>query len=67
MRTCDLQPFVSQVVPQNPVTSNSLEIMKQEIERYLQRMRDALCADLQDFDARLTDLEQRVTACCGSS
>jgi hypothetical protein len=61
--TCDIQPFSSSVVPQDPPTANSIRILQQEIQQYLNRLRDAVCA-LQD---RIDQLEQRVTACCGSA
>lgn len=66
-QVCDLPPFSSQVVPQDPPTANSLRIMQQEIQSYLNLLREAVCADLQAMDDRLTTLEQRVDACCGSS
>jgi len=66
-QTCDLPPFSASVVPQDPPTSNSLRIMQEEIQRYLNLLRAAMCADLQVLEDRLTTLEQRVDACCGSA
>ena len=66
-QACELPPFSSQVVPQDPTTANSLRIMQQEIQSYLNLFRDAVCADLQALEERMTTLEQRVDACCGSS
>lgn len=66
-QTCDLPPFSSQVVPQDPVTSNSVRLMQDEIQRYLNLLRSAMCADLQVLEDRITTLERRVDACCGST
>jgi len=41
--------------------------MQDEIQRYLNLLRAAVCADLQVLEDRVTTLERRVDACCGSS
>lgn len=66
-QACDLPPFSASVVPQDPPTANSLRIMQDEIQRYLNLLRAAVCADLQVLEDRVTTLERRVDACCGSS
>jgi hypothetical protein len=58
---CSLDPFSSEVEPQDPPTANSISILKDEIQEYLERLRLAICADLQCIDAKLVELDQRVT------
>ena len=57
---CNLEPFQSEVEPQDPPTANSISILKDEVQDYLERMRLALCADLQCIDDKLKDLDTRV-------
>ncbi len=56
-QACNLPPFKSQVTPQDPPTANSIELLRDEIERYLQLLKDGTCADL-------TSLGARVEECC---
>lgn len=65
--TCDIKPFVLQVTAQDPPTANSIQLPLEELQRYLERLREAICTDLQALEERITTLEQRVDACCGSS
>lgn len=57
---CNLEPFSSQVEPQDPPTANSISILKDEIQDYLERLRSRICADLQCIDEKLQDLNDRV-------
>lgn len=56
-QVCDLPPFKGQVTPQDPPTANSIELVRDEIERYLALLSLAACADL-------TSLGARVEECC---
>lgn len=59
MRTCDLPPFKFQSVPQPQLETgaSSSQLNEQQIEAYLKRFRDAVCADLEALDERITTLE----------
>ncbi len=57
---CDIEPFSSEVEPQDPPTANSISILKDEIQDYLERLRSAICVDLKCIDDKLTDLDTRV-------
>jgi hypothetical protein len=52
---CDIEPFSSEVEPQDPPTASSITIMRDEIQDYLARFREALCADLRCIDAQSYD------------
>lgn len=59
MTTCDLPPFKYQSTPQ-PVGdqgASSNQINEQALELYLQRFKEAVCADLTAIEARLEELE----------
>jgi polyhydroxyalkanoate synthesis regulator phasin len=64
VRTCDLEPFRYQATPQ-PIGeqgASANQINEQFLEDYLSRLREAVCADLQELQSRITALEARVTA-----
>ncbi len=53
IRTCEIEPFVAEVTPQ-PASleeaSTAGEIFQQQVQDYLIRMLQAVCADLQELD-----------------
>lgn len=57
-----LPPFSSQVTAQDPPTANSIELLKQEIQSYLRRLRTALLADVECLCDRIEAIETRLTA-----
>lgn len=52
---CDIEPFSSEVEPQDPPTASSITIMRDEIQDYLARFRAALCEDLRCIDEQSYD------------
>jgi len=51
-RICDIEPFVAESTPQlnSPEEASSAgEIFQQQIQGYLNRLRDALCEDVQEI------------------
>lgn len=56
--TCDFEPFNSVVTPEG----SDVDILRNEIQDYLTRLKDQICADLQCIDQRIAALEARVTA-----
>lgn len=59
---CNLPPFKSHVTAQDPVTSDSVTLLQEDIEQYLALVRDALCQDLACIDEKLVELESRISA-----
>ena len=57
-QTCDFEPFNSVVTPE----SSDVEILRTEIEDYLRRFRDAICADTACLEAKIDALDVRITA-----
>lgn len=54
LRTCALEPFVSEVTPQPgslEEASTAGEIFQTQVEDYLTRLLEALCADLREIEA----------------
>lgn len=51
LMTCEIEPFTSEVVPQPLAEDNSeaMEIFIRQVTNYLQRLREALCDDLQSI------------------
>lgn len=60
-QTCEMEPFKSQVTPQADDPS-SLELFQGQIEEYLTRFREAVCADITCLENQLDALDARVTA-----
>lgn len=62
--TCDLEPFRYQSVPQPSLElgASGSQINEQWLEAYLSRLIQAVCADITAINARLDDIEDRVTA-----
>lgn len=67
MRVCDLEPFVSQVTTTEPPTGHAVTLIQQEIEAYLKRMKDAVCEDMTELEARVTSIEAILVDCCGTN
>lgn len=61
-QTCSIEPFKNPVTAQDPVTSDSINLLSEAIEQYLQRFVEAVCADMQCIDEKLNELDERVTA-----
>jgi len=61
--TCNVEPFRYQATPQSGAETgaSSNQINEQALEGYLSRLIEAVCADLTAIQARLDDLEARVT------
>ena len=59
-KVCDLEPFVSQVTQTDPPTGHSVELMKEEIERYLQRLVEAICDDLTQLRCAVNSLQSQL-------
>lgn len=59
-RVCELEPFVSQVTQTEPPSGHAIEIMKEEIERYLQRMQESVCADFELIRCVLESLQNQI-------
>lgn len=49
-RINELEPFVSTVVPDLERIDSSVQLIQQELENYLSRLRDALLEELQDIN-----------------
>jgi len=52
LRTCNIEPFVSEVTPQPgslEEASTAGEIFQNQVENYLNRLLEAVCADLQEI------------------
>ncbi len=63
-RVCDLEPFVAESTPQPgslEEASTAGELFQQQVQAYLIRMREAMCADLEELETQVADLEVRVT------
>lgn len=64
IETCNVEPFRYQATPQ-PVGDHGAsanQINEQYLEAYLERLRQAVCADLQGLQSRIEALEARVAA-----
>lgn len=62
--TCNIEPFRYQATPQ-PVGDHGAsanQINEQYLEDYLERLRQAVCADLQGLQSRIAALEAQVAA-----
>lgn len=60
--TCNIEPFRYQATPQ-PVGEHGAsanQINEQHLEDYLERLRQAVCADVQALQSRVAALEARV-------
>ena len=55
---CQLEPFRSAVTPE----TSDVEILRQELEDYMLRLKDQLCEDIRCLDAKIAALDARVTA-----
>jgi len=66
LQVCDLPPFSSQLTPQDPPTAHSIELLRDEVERYLRELHEKMCADVTALRDCLVEIEDRVDACCGS-
>lgn len=55
---CDFQPFKSSVTPEG----SDVEILRQEIEDYILRLRDQICADIRCLEDLIAALDVRITA-----
>lgn len=58
-QTCDQEPFVTDVTAQDrslEAAAQAVELLAQQIEGYLQRLRAAVCADLQTLQAEIADI-----------
>lgn len=62
MRTCDTEPFLYPSTPQANLEEGASggQINEQVIEGYLNRLREAVCEDLQAIEARLDAIEAGV-------
>ena len=58
---CDIPPFSGSATPQTDSAGDDIEIIREEIERYLRRLHASLCSDLQAIDERLTAIEQQLS------
>ncbi len=63
-RVCDLEPFLYPSTPQADLEEGASggQINEQVLEGYLERMREAMCEDLQELQSQIDALEVRVTA-----
>ncbi len=66
LRTCAFPPFSSALTPQDPPTAHSIELLRDEVERYLREFKERVCSDLTSLKECLVEIENRVDACCGS-
>ena len=57
-QTCELDPFNSTVVPE----SSDVDILRTEVEDYLRRFKDAVCADITCLELKIDALDVRITA-----
>lgn len=64
MRVCDTEPFLYPSTPQANLEEGASggQINEQVIEGYLERLREAICADLQELQSEIDALAVRVTA-----
>lgn len=64
MRVCDTEPFLYPSTPQPEADEGASggQINEQVIEGYLERLREAICADLQELQSEIDALAVRVTA-----
>ncbi len=54
LRTCALEPFVADSTPQPgslEEASTAGTIFQQQVQRYLQRLQEAVCEDLREIEA----------------
>lgn len=58
IQACAIAPFNSVVTPESP----DVEILRTEVEDYLRRLRDAVCADITCLEAKIDALDARITA-----
>jgi hypothetical protein len=42
-------------------------LIQQELEAYLKRLKDALCSDVTELQARITAIEAVLVDCCGTN
>ncbi len=63
-RVCELEPFLYPSTPQPEAEEGASggQINEQVLEGYLERMREAMCEDLQELQAAIDALDVRVTA-----
>lgn len=54
---CDLEQFSGSATPQTTSQGDDIELIRQEVERYLRRLHEALCNDIQDLESRVAALE----------
>jgi len=59
-QVCGLPPFKSSVTPQEPPTGHSIEILRQETEDYLARVRERACEDISHIYEYLDRLTEEV-------
>lgn len=63
LQVCDVEPFLYSATPQTGEEGASAgQINEQQLENFLERLRDAMCTDLTAILASLTDHESRITA-----
>lgn len=62
--TCDVEPFLYQAtpLPDAETGASSNQINEQAIQDYLNRLREALCTDVQALFDEVNALDARVTA-----
>lgn len=51
--TCNIEPFVAEVTPQDgslQSAASAAEIFTQQVEAYLQRLREAMCMDIETIE-----------------
>lgn len=58
---CDLPLFSGSATPQTQSRGDDIELIRQEVERYLRRMHEAICADVTDLEERIAAIEAQLS------
>jgi hypothetical protein len=58
--TCNIEPFLAEVTMTDDISS--VEVVVQDVQDYLERLRTAICADLNCIETDIAALDARITA-----